>query len=1079
MHLRKLTFTVGLVGALCSTWAYGLGLGEITLNSALNQPLDAEIKLLQVRNLTEEDILIELASSEDFQRFGVDRAFFLQQLEFDVRMDHPGGPVVRVSTDQPVREPYMIFLLEAQSPSGGRLLREYTLLLDLPVFADEPAQPVQGVQTRPEPQRAQAPASRPQPAQQQPLEPQPVQRQGEPPRAQPAPQRQVTSRPGAEVYGPVQANDTLWEIASRVRPSRSVSVQQTMLAIQRLNPDAFINGNINLLKRGQVLRVPDQSEVESLDQRSAISEVAVQNDQWSSGFDRQVAGAELEASSSRPSAPRSEEGPRGQLTLAAPGDTQDVGERSGAGDTSASTEALENELAITSEQLDATRRNNDELNQRVAELEEQITTMERLLEVSSEEMRALQLAGEQKSAEQAEEASGEVRDAAAETAPVTGDGASSETDAAGDASAPAAPEDESAEAPTGEAESESNPAEANPAESKEAEAASPEPVAQPSKSVVVPRQPQQPSWQETAMTLVMDNLWYLLVALLVILAGVVLILHRRGQEEFDNFDDLGDEDIFADMEEAPAEVEAFEDPAGWEEDFDLGQEEEPAPEEDIEPELPTEAETGDAVSEADIYIAYGKFDQAEEMLRKAASKEPDNMDVRLKLLEVHAEAKDVKKFDREYGQLMALGDASANNRAAELRNSIPGAAPYEGEMPAGGGQADDNLNFSGEELNLGGDDFSLESEGGSGDLDDLTFDLNGGSDEQAAGGDEQAFDFNLDMDENSSDSGDNQLGDLDFSADLSDDGDSSGSSQNDGGLAFNLELEDDSSTDNRSQDKGSLDLDGLDEDSVESPVLTDVDDGQGSEGALDLDFNLGDADSDNDLSFELDDASHDNSASHGDADVLTDLEFSTDDLSLDPQQDSGGDLEFASSEPARPKAGSASSLAADDADDFDMDLGDLDLEALDQEMDALVGEVDDLGDDDDVALASPATRVTTAARKTASDAEMDLKLDLDLDALGSPDEDIEADMPDLSASTPAESHDFSFDDEAESGATEELDQELDFLAEADEVATKLDLARAYIDMGDQDGAKDILDEVSNEGSDEQKKEAAQLLDKIV
>src|SRR5690606_3065298 len=155
MHLRKLTLAVGLIGALCGSGAFGLGLGEITLNSTLNQPLDAQIKLLQVRDLTEEDILVELARAEDFQRFGVDRIFFLQNLRFEVELDGADGPVVKITTEEPVREPYLIFLLEAQSPGGGRLLREYTLLMDLPVFAESAAQPVQAPQSAPAPQPTQ------------------------------------------------------------------------------------------------------------------------------------------------------------------------------------------------------------------------------------------------------------------------------------------------------------------------------------------------------------------------------------------------------------------------------------------------------------------------------------------------------------------------------------------------------------------------------------------------------------------------------------------------------------------------------------------------------------------------------------------------------------------------------------------------------------------------------------------------------------------------------------------------------------------------------------------------------------
>ncbi len=148
MHLRKLVCAVGLVASFGADVALGLGLGEIKLKSTLNEPLEAEIKLLQVRDLDDDDIFISLASKDDFARVGVDRTFFLQELRFQVITTGPNAPMVRVTTRNPVKEPYLNFLVETQWPSG-RLLREYTLLMDLPAFDDTAAAaPVQGAQTR-------------------------------------------------------------------------------------------------------------------------------------------------------------------------------------------------------------------------------------------------------------------------------------------------------------------------------------------------------------------------------------------------------------------------------------------------------------------------------------------------------------------------------------------------------------------------------------------------------------------------------------------------------------------------------------------------------------------------------------------------------------------------------------------------------------------------------------------------------------------------------------------------------------------------------------------------------------------
>ncbi|MEC8428734.1 MAG: FimV/HubP family polar landmark protein, partial [Pseudomonadota bacterium] len=395
---------MGLAGAMSAEMASALGLGEIKLNSNLNEPLDAEIKLLQTRDLDEGEILVALAGKEDFQNAGVDRTFFLNDLKFKVHLKGTSGSVIRVTSSKPVREPYLNFLLQTQWPNG-RILREYTLLMDLPVFSQETAKPV--IRTQ---------ATTPKPvAQPQKKQPEPRQTIAKP--QAPAKQSQASTKPqsssAASTYGPVQSSDTLWEIALKVRPDRSVSVHKTMLAIQRLNPEAFINGNINLLRKGQVLRVPDSQEINELSRQEAVSQVAVQNRAWNDTRSS-ASGPQLDASTrfdaDRPKASKVE----GRLTLAAAEkvDTARTGQMGGSG-TDADTESLQNELAISLEELDKSKRENAELNDRIRELEDQIGTMERLIEVSNQELRALQLANKVRSGEMTES---EAQEAAAEEA---------------------------------------------------------------------------------------------------------------------------------------------------------------------------------------------------------------------------------------------------------------------------------------------------------------------------------------------------------------------------------------------------------------------------------------------------------------------------------------------------------------------------------------------------------------------------------------------------------------------------------------------------------------------------------------
>uniref|UniRef100_UPI0039182B72 type IV pilus assembly protein FimV n=1 Tax=Pseudomonas sp. TaxID=306 RepID=UPI0039182B72 len=129
VRVRKLVLAIAAATSLTSGMAHALGLGEVTLKSALNQPLQAEIELLDIKGLETDEVRPKLASPEDFAKAGVDRQFFLTDLKFTPALNANGKSVIRVTSSKPVREPYLNFMVEVLWPSG-RLLREYTLLLD-------------------------------------------------------------------------------------------------------------------------------------------------------------------------------------------------------------------------------------------------------------------------------------------------------------------------------------------------------------------------------------------------------------------------------------------------------------------------------------------------------------------------------------------------------------------------------------------------------------------------------------------------------------------------------------------------------------------------------------------------------------------------------------------------------------------------------------------------------------------------------------------------------------------------------------------------------------------------------------
>ena len=261
---RKPAVAAGVLLLAVSTRMHALGLGEIDVRSALNEPFDAQVTLTSASNEQLETLRVSIASSEAFARAGIPRTAILREFEFAVERSGDGKPVIRISTDDPIREPFMDFLLEAAWPSG-RMLKQYTILVDPPyTMPAAPPAPVAAVTPAPRAQVAVTPAPAP----------------GRQPVTAPstAPAR-VTATPGPapSTYGPVKRNDTLWKIASQVRPGSDISMEQMMLALQRANPDAFAGNNINNLQRGAVLQVPSREEILTQSAAEARAETRRQN----------------------------------------------------------------------------------------------------------------------------------------------------------------------------------------------------------------------------------------------------------------------------------------------------------------------------------------------------------------------------------------------------------------------------------------------------------------------------------------------------------------------------------------------------------------------------------------------------------------------------------------------------------------------------------------------------------------------------------------------------------------------------------------------------------------------------------
>lgn len=380
---------LALALALGSGQVLALGLGQIQVKSGLNQPLEAEIELLSATPAELENLRVQLASSSDAERVGRSAAGPYANLQFSVGRSG-GKPVIKVTTPDRVTSPFLSFMLDVNW-GKGRLLREYTVLLDPPRTA--PAVARTQAATTPVREAARAPA-RPVPA---PATPEPATTPTRPPTASPpspsptAPGAAASPTAGVDQYGPVASGETLWSIAQQVRTDAALSHNQVMMALLRANPDAFIGNNINRLKRGAVLRIPSRADIEALAAAEAAAQVRSQMQSWR---------GEATATTPQPAEPRSAPverapparppGREPQLRISPPASGETQSAQSGAAAGAAGTAEMRAQLTQTKEELASRTREVSELRERVDELEKIQGDGERLLALKDSELAALQ-----------------------------------------------------------------------------------------------------------------------------------------------------------------------------------------------------------------------------------------------------------------------------------------------------------------------------------------------------------------------------------------------------------------------------------------------------------------------------------------------------------------------------------------------------------------------------------------------------------------------------------------------------------------------------------------------------------------
>ncbi|MCF6354066.1 MAG: hypothetical protein L3J26_03025 [Candidatus Polarisedimenticolaceae bacterium] len=988
--VRKLALLSLSAALLMPGGAFALGLGEIHLKSALNQTFDAKIDLLSVKADELDGVKVTLATQEAFERAGVDRLFILTKLRYEPDLNEEGKPVIHVTSRQAIREPFLNFLIEVNW-AKGRLIREYTVLLDPPVTLDRKPAPVAPPATEPS-----APVAK---AARQPL-------------SEPSPPATVRERPtvpytGVGEYGPVMANESLWRIASKTKP-QGATVEQMMMALQRKNPQAFSGQNVNNLKRGSILRMPTQEEIDLLSVREARAEFSNQVAAWKAS--RAMVAASDAGSEPEATADKKQPAPASKLELASvrPEGEGKGGESEGDG-TEEITSRLENELILAREQFESAKQERNDLSSQVSQLESQLTDLENLLVVRNEQLARLQNELSQSEVDIAPE----IDEAPVAEAAVDIEDIELETLGA-----------DEEELEIIDIEGEASDAEeivlADVASQEEPSAAAQE----------APQLAAAPEVSEPAPTeSIFDTLKDLLENNMIAVAGgglaillLLLLLARRRSAESEEFE----ESILIDTQ-GGGDTESLGSPA---DDTEAGMSE--AAETSFLSEFShsdmdvLQDDTGevDPVAEADVYIAYGRYQQAEELLRQAIERDPEQIKSHLKLLEILFVTKNVQAFTETAEILVAKNsgqlDVEAWQQVVAMGHQLnPGHelfADAEGESAAAE-QSATAVEVESEALaDVGDDDLELM------DLSELTADFDMNADavlDQEEGpisaileDDGLDFDLNLGLDSEKNRPGSD---DALLSADLAEI--SADAALDDALLDISAKLPDDASTSKLDADtetselEESLSLDGLD---LGDPFGSDTLDESGSILATDSEALLGESE---DLAAELSSLTDEpigKQASDRDERPLDDA-LKSDNL--------GAELE------------EFSSL------DESLSIDDFMEESLEQQ-----GSSNEALDTDGLVLADPesAAPENETVEPLASDEGLII--------------------------------------EDESTASFLMEEPLSELVEEpdeiDKINTKLDLARAYVEMGDEEGARSILDEVMSEGDDAQKGDAQELLGRL-
>lgn len=1043
MHKFKLKqISLAICLAAMPFAANAAGLGKLTVVSGLGEPLSAEIELLSTTAEELSSLTAAIAPEEAYSVQGVERTAIHNAIKIEVVRRPNGNPILKLSTRQPISDPFLDMLIQVDW-STGRLLREYTVLLDPPGYSN------QGPASPPSPPTATSiggtenDVSKLPPLQEQvPLEGATDSRSGKSSgkkksaggKSKPAPvvSEEVLASDASGVDHTTVRGDTLSTIALQNKVE-GVSLDQMLVGLYRANKEAFSGDNMNRLKVGQIVRIPSAEALQSISRSEASQEVRVQTADWQA-YRNKLAGIVAEstagseesgnqATGGKISAPAEDKaaaaptGPRDVVKLSKSDTTTD--KKAAAGDA----KAMQDKLNSLQEEVTAREKGLKEADERTALLEKQIADMQKLLAVKNQTM-----ADAQKSATAQNQAKPEA------AAPVATEPAKVETPAASvpapaaEAEKPAAPAEAAAPvAPAAPAATEAKKPEAAPEKKPAAVAAAPAPVVE----------------EPGLFDFLLENP-IILGALggIVLLSGGWFFMRNRRKHNLDGFEqgiltsgglkantvfgnttggtvDTGDTSFLTDFSQSSG---------GMIDTHDV-----------------------DPIAEAEVYMAYGRDSQAEEILKDAISKEPKRYELHLKLLEILASRKDTSGFETLAGELYAqLGSTDPVwAKVAEIGHKLEPSNPlYQASavtagaavaVAAASSQLEAGDFADAEVMTESSLDFSLDS-------DEPSPEMEAESTESAG-----SLDFDLGMGEPAAEPVSEMTTDpapieaVSMTAAL-DSGPTISMDMNEptAGLDFQLDLPEQAVENNNQLDMadlGSLPSFEIGEPEAAPALGMDISESPAPEDTVQLDV----TDFGNTMpnleapTFDMPAVQPVSSEIKEDAD-LTEISF---------------DL---------PEMPAATTSLADAEQTISMDMQDFDKTMLIQPEAAQeisfepVAEADNVLDLNFGELeATPAEASAEAAvAAPASPPELDLSgISLDLGDTTAPtdssnvaDNAIAADFGDFEASTQEES---------------------------DEVNTKLDLVTAYMEIGDNEGARELLDEVMKEGGPKQLARAKEIL----